>query len=76
MLPEVLPILSAVDNWTAGATENAVKSFAEARSLKLGKIAQPLRAALTGRKTSPGIFEVAAVLGREEALGRIDDVAS
>jgi glutamyl-tRNA synthetase len=41
--------------------------------LKLGKAAQPLRAALTGRTTSPGIFDVLAVLGREEVIGRIDD---
>lgn len=75
VLTNVLPILAAVDNWTADATENAVKSFAEAQDLKLGKIAQPLRAALTGRKTSPGIFEVLAILGREESLARIGDQA-
>jgi glutamyl-tRNA synthetase len=50
-----------------------VRQFAEATGLKLGKVAQPLRAALTGRSTSPGIFDVLAVLGRDESLARIRD---
>ncbi len=62
--------------WTVEATEAAVKAFAEAEGLKLGKVAQPLRAALTGRSTSPGIFDVLMVLGREESLGRIADQAA
>jgi len=62
--------------WTIEATETAVKAFAEAEGLKLGKVAQPLRAALTGRSTSPGIFDVLMVLGREESLGRIADQAA
>ncbi len=61
--------------WTVEATEAAVKEFAEAEGLKLGKVAQPLRAALTGRSTSPGIFDVLVTLGREESLGRIKDQA-
>ena len=61
--------------WTIEATEAAVKAFAEAEGLKLGKVAQPLRAALTGRSTSPGIFDVLMTLGREESLGRISDQA-
>ncbi len=62
--------------WTVEATEAAVKAFAEAEGLKLGKVAQPLRAALTGRSTSPGIFDVLITLGREESLGRIGDQAA
>jgi glutamyl-tRNA synthetase len=50
-----------------------VRSVAERRGLKLGAVAQPLRAALTGRTTSPGIFDVLAVLGKEESLGRLAD---
>jgi glutamyl-tRNA synthetase len=50
-----------------------VKAHAEKAGLKLGKIAQPLRAALTGTSTSPGIFDVMEVLGRDESLGRIED---
>jgi glutamyl-tRNA synthetase len=52
-----------------------VRTFAERHGLKLGSVAQPLRAALTGRTTSPGIFEVLAVLGKAESLGRIADQA-
>ncbi|MBZ9654770.1 glutamate--tRNA ligase [Phyllobacterium lublinensis] len=73
VLSGVLPALSAVDEWTAEALDAAVRVHAEQSGLKLGKIAQPLRAALTGRATSPGVFDVLAVLGREESLGRIED---
>jgi glutamyl-tRNA synthetase len=68
--------LQAVAPWTAEGTEAAVRAFAEANNLKLGAAAQPLRAALTGRTTSPGIFDVLAVLGREECLARLGDQAS
>jgi glutamyl-tRNA synthetase len=71
-LASLVPILSAAD-WTAATLEAAVKSHAEATGLKLGKLAQPLRAALTGTSTSPPIFDVLEVLGREESLGRIGD---
>jgi len=74
LLKDLHALLSGV-NWTVEATEGAVKAFAETRGLKLGKIAQPLRAALTGRSTSPGIFDVLVVLGRDESLGRIADQA-
>ena len=67
--------LEVVDSWSAEAVEAAVRDFAEAQDLKLGKVAQPLRAALTGSNASPGIFEVMAVLGREESLARIGDHA-
>ena len=75
MLRDLHAVLSGVE-WTVEATEAAVKAFAESRGLKLGKVAQPLRAALTGRSTSPGIFDVLIVLGREESLGRIADQAA
>jgi glutamyl-tRNA synthetase len=71
-LAQLLPALEAT-SWTAAALETAVKSFAETRGLKLGKLAQPLRAALTGSSTSPGIFDVLVALGREESLARIRD---
>ncbi|MCX5514573.1 glutamate--tRNA ligase [Kaistia algarum] len=74
LLKDLHSLLLAVE-WTVEATEEAVKAFAEAKGLKLGKVAQPLRAALTGRSTSPGIFDVLIVLGREESLGRIADQA-
>jgi glutamyl-tRNA synthetase len=76
LLHEVTIDLEIIQPWTGEATEQAVRTFAEARGLKLGAVAQPLRAALTGRTTSPGIFEVLAVLGKAESLGRIADQAS
>ncbi|MCC6734492.1 MAG: glutamate--tRNA ligase [Bauldia sp.] len=74
-LAGILPRLETLDDWTAAATEAAVRAFADANGLKLGKVAQPIRAAVTGRTTSPPIFDVLAILGRDEALGRIRDQA-
>jgi glutamyl-tRNA synthetase len=68
--------LTAVESWSGPATEAALRAFADANNLKLGAVAQPLRAALTGRTTSPGIFEVLAILGRDESLGRLSDQAT
>jgi glutamyl-tRNA synthetase len=65
--------LSALDEWSAEATEAAVRCVAETAGAKLGQVAQPLRAALTGRGTSPGIFDVLVLLGRDESLARIAD---
>jgi len=73
LLADIGAELAAVEPWTAATTEQAVRTFAERRSAKLGAIAQPLRAALTGRTTSPGIFEVLAVLGKAESLARVAD---
>jgi glutamyl-tRNA synthetase len=67
--------LSRVAPWSAATAEAAVRAFAEREGAKLGAVAQPLRAALTGRTTSPGIFDVLAVLGREESLARLADQA-
>ena len=69
-------LLQHVSEWKAEVLENAVKDYAAAEGLKLGKIAQPLRAALTGRSVSPGVFEVMEVLGRAEALARLEAQAS
>lgn len=66
---------AGIDDWNAATTEAAVRAFADAHGLKLGQVAQPLRAALTGKTTSPGLFDVLAVLGKEECLGRMADVA-
>jgi glutamyl-tRNA synthetase len=68
--------LETVNDWNAQTTEAAMRAFAEANGLKLGAVAQPLRVALTGRTTSPGIFEVLAVLGRQECLARLADQAA
>jgi glutamyl-tRNA synthetase len=73
LLAAVHARLSQAEAWTAETTEQAVREVAEGRGVKLGQVAQPLRAALTGRATSPGIFDVLALLGREESLARIAD---
>src|SRR5262249_31411634 len=75
LLSDVGAELAAVEPWTPQGTEQAVRAFAERKGAKLGAIAQPLRAALTGRTTSPGIFEVLAVLGKAESLARVADQA-
>ncbi|MBM3608319.1 MAG: glutamate--tRNA ligase, partial [Alphaproteobacteria bacterium] len=71
----LLPGLTALPEWTAHSTEAAVRDYAERSGEKLGQIAQPLRAALTGRAASPGIFDVLVILGREESLARLSDQA-
>ncbi|HMJ94044.1 MAG TPA: glutamate--tRNA ligase [Allosphingosinicella sp.] len=73
LLAQVHGALSALDEWTVETTEAAVRAVAETAGVKLGQVAQPLRAALTGRATSPGIFDVLVWLGREESLARIAD---
>ena len=75
ILAALLPKLTGLTEWTAEAAEAVVRDFAEKTRVKLGEVAQPLRAALTGRLTSPGIFDVLAVLGRDESLARIADQA-
>lgn len=73
LLGQLTDDLAADDKWTAESLEATTVRFLEGRDLKLGKVAQPLRAALTGGSVSPGIYDVLASLGREEALGRIRD---
>jgi glutamyl-tRNA synthetase len=73
MLGEIVAELEGVEPWTAEQAEQALRTFAERRGAKLGSVAQPLRAALTGRTTSPGIFDVLAVLGKSESLARLRD---
>ena len=73
MLARVLTALDSVSDWSAESLDAALRTFSEAEQLKFGKVAQPLRAALCGTTTSPGIFDVLQVLGREESLARIAD---
>jgi glutamyl-tRNA synthetase len=70
LLARTLPVLEATD-WSGAALENAARIFAEENGLKLGDVAQPLRAALTGKTASPPLFEMLALLGREESLMRL-----
>jgi glutamyl-tRNA synthetase len=75
LIGRIREALEPVTPWTSETTEAAMRAFAESHDLKLGAVAQPLRAALTGRTTSPGIFDVLAVLGRQECLARLADQA-
>jgi glutamyl-tRNA synthetase len=74
LLGQTHDALASVSDWTAGLIEEAVRRVAEEAGIGLGKVAQPLRAALTGRTTSPGIFDVLVLLGREESLARLADL--
>jgi glutamyl-tRNA synthetase len=65
--------LADVSAWKQDALEEAIRQVADAAGVKLGKLAQPLRASLTGRTASPGIFDVLALLGQGESLARIAD---
>jgi glutamyl-tRNA synthetase len=76
MLAKLLPRLEAAQQWQVAALEGVVRTFCEAEGAKLGAVAQPLRAALTGKAVSPPVFDVMAALGREEALARIRHQAS
>lgn len=60
-------------SWTASAIETVVREIADAESLGLGKVAQPVRAALTGRTVSPSVFDMLEILGREESIARLED---
>lgn len=71
-LSQISARLGEESDWTLAALEANLNTYAEELGLGLGKLAQPLRAALTGQTTSPGIFDVLVLLGREESLARID----
>jgi glutamyl-tRNA synthetase len=73
LLDQIAARLDAEKDWTSEGLEASLKQMAEALGVGLGKIAQPLRASLTGQTTSPGIFDVLVLLGRKEALARICD---
>ena len=72
----LVELLTPINEWTAHTLETVVKAYAETVGVKLGKLAQPLRASLTGTSTSPPIFDVLEVLGRDESLARISDQAN
>jgi glutamyl-tRNA synthetase len=71
----LIPRLAALADWNAASLEAAVRLYSSEATIKLGDAAQPLRAALTGRAASQGIFDVLEVLGREESLARLNDQA-
>jgi glutamyl-tRNA synthetase len=73
LIGDLSDTLAALPEWSDAPLEAAVRAFAETKGVKLGQVAQPLRAALTGSTVSPGIFEVMRVLDREESIGRMRD---
>lgn len=73
VIGDVVSRLRDLSDWDRETLGGAVREYAEAQGLKLGKVAQPLRAALTGRTVSPGVFEVMELIGRDETLGRLED---
>ena len=75
-LAAIADALETLVDWSPAALETAIRNLADAKGLKLGQVAQPMRAALTGRSVSPPVFDVLAVLGRDEALARIRDQSS
>ncbi|MDP6817554.1 MAG: glutamate--tRNA ligase [Alphaproteobacteria bacterium] len=76
MMAELLTELEALEDWSETGLETLVRGFADSHSLKMGKVAQPLRASMTGKTISPSIFDVMISLGREESLGRLSDIAA
>ena len=73
LLKSIHAALNDLEDWTLEATEESIKAIAEAAELGLGKLAQPMRAALTGSTSSPGIFDVLVLLGKQESLDRLAD---
>ena len=69
----IIPELESIDDWSDTSIDTAIRAFVEAHQLKLGKVAQPMRAALTGKAVSPGAFDVLAILGKDESLARLGD---
>ena len=74
MLSALVEMLRETSDWSESELESGLRAFADGRDLKFGKVAQPLRAALTGSTASPGIFEVMVILGREEVLSRLSAI--
>ena len=72
LLKELYPRLRTQEEWTEAALEALLRGFAAEKGVKLGQVAQPLRAALTGRLETPGLFEILALLGKERALRRLE----
>ncbi|WP_339860688.1 glutamate--tRNA ligase [Paremcibacter congregatus] len=76
ILTKVIAVLDQASAWDIESLEADIKAFAENQDLKLGKVAQPLRAALTGSNVSPGIFDILVWLGKTESLARLKDQAA
>ena len=75
-LQDVISALETIEDWSHDALETAIQQIAERKEVKLGKIAQPIRAALTGSNISPGVFDIMCVLEKQETLARIRAAAA
>ncbi|MCF6320460.1 MAG: glutamate--tRNA ligase [Rhizobiaceae bacterium] len=75
VLAELLPYLKNITQWNAEALSEVVREYCESKELKLGKIAQPIRCAVAGTPSAPGVFEVMELFGAKETIARIADVA-
>ncbi len=74
VVSKLIPTLESIVDWQTETIKESVKSFAKDNELKLGKIAQPLRASLTGSTISPGIFDILYILGKEETIERLTNL--
>ncbi len=74
VVKNILPKFQKLENWSAETVEACIRNYAEEYDLKLGKVAQPIRAALTGKATSPGAFDVLQILGQKETLSRLTSI--
>lgn len=74
MIKKVHKLLATHRDWTEPGLEAALRQLADSHQLKLGAVAQPMRAALTGHVVSPSIFEIMHILGQEETLARLEFV--
>lgn len=72
----ILPLFETLEDWHPETVESCIRGYTENHNLKLGKVAQPIRAAVTGKATSPGAFDVLQILGRETSLDRMRDLAA
>ncbi len=70
-LTEILPRFEAVEKWDHDTLEAVVRTFAEERGISAGKMIHPIRLAVTGRGMGPGLFELLAVIGKEESIRRM-----
>ncbi len=75
-LAALVPLLEPLDDWTVEAVETVVREYTKVAGAKLGQVAQPIRAALTGTTQSPGVFDVMSVLGKQECIARMSDKAA
>lgn len=73
VIGNILPVLEGLEDWTHDAIENLVKAELDRTGLKMGKLFQPLRAALVGKTNAPGVYDILLLLGKDESVARLRD---